>query len=86
MAKDMAGRSALAFLQAELRLGLTMSRIALQAHHGAKKERNRINARKAYDAILHYLPDSNLSAQEAQEIKTGLSALRSELQNLGEEF
>jgi len=63
-----------------------MSRIALQARHAGKKERNRVNARKAYDAILHYLPDSNLSAQEAQEIETGLSELRSELQNLGEEF
>lgn len=86
MAKDMGGRSGLAFLQAELRLGLTMSRIALQARHASKKERNRINARKACDAILHYLPDSNLSAQEAEEIKTRLSELRSALRDLGEEF
>ena len=63
-----------------------MSRIALQARHTGKKERNRINARKAYDAILHYLPGLNLSRQEVQEIETGLSELRSELQNLGEKL
>jgi hypothetical protein len=63
-----------------------MSRIARQARHAGKKKRNRISARRAYDAILRYLPASNLSAQEAQEIETGLSELRSELQNLGEVF
>jgi len=37
MAKDMSRRSALAFLEAELRLGVTMSRIALQTRHAGKK-------------------------------------------------
>jgi hypothetical protein len=86
MAKDLADRSGLAFLNAELRTGLTLSRIALSAIHQDKRERNRINARKAYDAILHYLPEANLSAREAEEIETRLAELRSELQLLGEKI
>lgn len=84
MAKGIAERSALAFLNAEIHTGLTMAHIALRARRPDKKERNRTNARKAYDAILHYLPQSNLSSSEAKEIQSRLAELRSVLQRLGE--
>ena len=63
-----------------------MSRIALNAEDKEKRERNRINARKAYESILHYLPESTLSEREIEEIQTRLAELRSDLQSLGEKI
>ena len=80
----MADRSALAFLNAEFHTGMAMSRVALLARSQEKKERNRANARKAYDSILHYLPGSHLTAREANDFETKLEELRAILKSLGE--
>ena len=76
--------SAIAFLNAELQTGLTMSRIALHARREDQKSRLRANARKAYDAILHYLPGSHLTPKQAADLEGKLAQLRSELELLGE--
>ena len=78
-------RSGIDFLRTEIRTGLTFSRIALDARED-KRDRNRVNARKAYDAIVHFMHGSALDADEAKEIKRGLAQLKSELVKLGEEF
>jgi len=72
------------FLRAELITGITRCRIALQARQEEKRQRNRVNARKAYDAILQYKPKSSLTASETAEIDSRLSELRALLLNLGE--
>jgi hypothetical protein len=72
------------FIRAELKTGSTLAHIALNAD-GEKRERNRINARKAYDSILHFLPTSMLSDVELAEIKESLAKLQGDLQSLGEE-
>ena len=41
------------FIRAELKTGSTLAHIALNSD-GEKRERNRVNARKAYDSILHF--------------------------------
>ena len=74
------------FLRTEIDTGLTMANIARKATHNDKKERNRTNARKAYDAILRFLPQSNLKADEEDQIKCGLAKLEAELRQLGEEL
>lgn len=74
------------FLRAELRTGLTLSRIALTANWPSKKERNCLHARKAYDSILHFLPQAGLSPDETAEVQTKLAELRAELQLLGEKI
>ena len=79
-------RSGIDFLRTEIRTGLTMSKIALDSTHEDKRERNRTNARKAYDAIVHFMPSSALDADETEEVERGLAQLRSELVKLGEEF
>lgn len=74
------------FLRAEIHTGLTRSKIALEATYQDKMERNRANARKAYDAVLRFIPQSVLEANEAEEIKRGLAQLESQLRQLGEEL
>jgi hypothetical protein len=75
----------LQFLRTELTMGLTFARIALEARTESKFERNRANARKAYDALLHFTPGTSLSAEEAQEIGASTAQLKSALQQLGED-
>ena len=77
--------SGIGFIRAELNTGFTLSRIALDAPEGVKRERNRTKARKAYDSILHFLPTSMLSDVELAEIKESLARLQGDLQSLGEE-
>jgi hypothetical protein len=48
-------------------------------------DRNRVNARKAYDALLHFIPKVPLTSEEAGEIKIKLAELKSELRLLGED-
>ncbi len=52
----------------------------------AVRERNRANARKAYDVILDALAKTTLDAKDAAEIKQGVHRLQRGLQQLGEVF
>ena len=73
------------FLRTELLAGLNFSKIALAAEDESKIERNRVNARKAYDALLRFIPDAVLSSEETKEINSQLSELKADLQRLGED-
>lgn len=72
------------FLRTELLTGRTLSHIALRSTSEEKRARNQANARKAYDAILHFLPSSHLDAEQVAEIKYKLEELKSDLRLLGE--
>ena len=72
------------FLRAELLTGLTLSKIAREARHDDKRERNRLNARKAYDSILRFMPKVDIVSEDLMDIRSKLEQLRSELQLLGE--
>jgi len=74
------------FFRTELRTGLTFSRIALKAAGEEKIRRNRVNARKAYDCILHFIPTATLSQADVQEISERMNELKSNLRKLGEEL
>jgi hypothetical protein len=73
------------FLRTEIMTGLTMSKVALEADQQDKVDRNRANARKAYDTALRFLATASLTNDEAQELKTKLAQLKSALRRLGEE-
>jgi len=73
------------FLRAELFAGMTRANIAQNTSDEAKKQRNCREARKAYDAVLQFLPTTFLSQEEKDEIDTKLSDLRFALRSLGEE-
>ena len=72
------------FLRSELTTGLTLSKIALDADQQDKAERNRVNAKKAYDTVLRFIPRVSLSREETSEIKSKLAQLRAALERLGE--
>ena len=73
------------FLRTELSTGLTLSRLALDARRQDKANRNRANARKAYDAVLRFMPKASLSVDETSEVNSKLQELKSQLKLLGEE-
>lgn len=77
-------QSGYSFVNAELDTGLTFARIALGAKGRNKIDRNRVNARKAYDSAMHFLPSTSLSSDEAGSIKEKISALQAALAKLGE--
>lgn len=73
------------FLRAELFAGMTRANIAQNTLDESKKQRNRVEARKAYDAILRFLPGTFLSQEENEQIDSGLKDLKFALRLLGEE-
>jgi hypothetical protein len=73
------------FLRSELSTGLTLTGIAQDSRDQARRNRNRTNARKAYDAVKRFVPRVPLLPDEIGEINSKLEQLRSNLQRLGEE-
>src|SRR5215467_3642846 len=71
------------FLRAEVQTGLTFSKIALQSRHQEKTDRNRANARKAYDCLLRFMPRVTPTTGEWGEIRASVAELKSNLQQLG---
>jgi predicted ribosome quality control (RQC) complex YloA/Tae2 family protein len=77
-------RAELGFLHAELQVGMSLASFALDTNRGDAVERNRVNARKAHDAVVRFMPLVKLSAAESDEIKRKLADLKSKLKLLGE--
>ena len=75
----------LGFLRAELAVGLSQARLASRAKRRNEIEQNRTNARKAYDAVLRFMPKVNLTPSDEKEIKAKLGELKSKLKLLGED-
>ena len=73
------------FLRVELQTGLMFSKIAREARHRDKRDRNCAQARRAYDALLRFIPKLlNGSFVGSDEMTRGLGRLKSELRELGE--
>jgi hypothetical protein len=80
------GGAGTGFLRAELFAGMTRANIAQTTSDEDKKDRNRREARKAYDAILRFLPQTFLSEEEKEQIDSRLADLKFMLLSVGEEF
>lgn len=72
------------FLRAEVQTGLTFARIALGARHQEKRDRNRVNAKKAYDTLLRYMPKDHATWGAWDDVRAKIAELKSQLQQLGE--
>lgn len=66
------------FLFAEILAATTRAHIALSTTEKDKKQRNYQEARKAYDTVLHFLPQTLLP----QEIKEQISSKLVDLESL----
>lgn len=71
-------------IKADLDASYTFASIACQANDGNKRMRNRKNARKGYDTVLHFLTTAKLTQGEAAEIDKGIARLKQALVELGE--
>ena len=71
------------FLRAELLAGITRAHIAENTSDESKTQRNRQEARKAYDSIFRFLPQTLLSQQEKEQIVSKLTELKVALRSLG---
>lgn len=76
------------FLLTELDTGLTFARLALAARsdNPQKRERNRKNARKAYDSLLRFQARTAFSSPEKTRLEEGKKELRAALRSLGEKL
>jgi hypothetical protein len=81
---DRTERDKVRFLMSELETGLTFANLAMDSSDAEKIATNTRNARKAYETILRFLPETALTQTDEREIAAALSALQSELQVLGE--
>jgi hypothetical protein len=70
----------------ECDLAVTFLKVADNSAIPETVQRNRGNARKAYDTILRHLPKLVLSAAETQSIERKLSSIRTRLEAVGEQF
>lgn len=78
--------SGLSFLLTEISSGLSFARIAREASpdDSGKTERNRRNARTAYETVLKFRNRVRLSDSASKKLETHLEELRSSLRQLGE--
>lgn len=71
-------------IKADLDAAYTFASIARQANDRNKRLRNRKNARKGYETVLHFLTTAKLTPGEAVEIDKGIARLKRVLVELGE--
>jgi hypothetical protein len=73
------------FLQVDLDLGLTMAQIACCAYDGSeKRERNRRNARQAYNAVLRFREKVVTTTEQSRQLSQKVKLLHKALVDLGE--
>ena len=73
------------FLRSELETGLTLVRIAQSAKRADKRNRNLVNARKAYETVLRFMPTVVLTTSQSRHMRNKLERLKNELHTLGED-
>jgi len=74
------------FLRIDAETALTFTGLALETDNPEKKDRNRKNARKAYDTILHLWDRVTFTSAEEAYMKATMERLKRELIQLGEKF
>ncbi len=73
-------------IKADLNAASTFASIARESDDEDKRLRNRKNARRGYDTILHFLSTAKLTQRDADEINGGVARLRRALLELGDTF
>lgn len=72
------------FLQIDSAIALTFSSMALETRNPEKRKRTTWSARKAYDTIMQFRENTDLSDQQRGKLETNLRRLKNELQRLGQ--
>ena len=74
------------FLKIDVETALTFTGLALETDNQEKKERNRKNARKAYDTIRQLWNKVTFTPSEETFMHEKLGRLKNDLELLGEKF
>jgi uncharacterized protein YicC (UPF0701 family) len=74
------------FLKIDVETALTFSGLALQTDNREKRDRNRKNARKAYDSILRLWDGVTFTPSQEGYIHEMMSRLKDDLEFLGDKF
>jgi hypothetical protein len=74
------------FLRIDVETALTFTQIALEADDPEKRDRNRKNARKAYDTILHLREKVEFNPPQHKYMNEKLEQLKRDLITLGEKL
>ena len=74
------------FLRIDVETALTFSGLALRTDNQEKLKRNRKNARRAYDTILHLWHHVTFTPSQEGYMHEMMGRLRNELELLGERF
>ena len=74
------------FLKIDAETALTFTQIALEADAPEKRDRNRKNARKAYDTILHLRKKVEFSPSQDKFMNEKIEQLKGDLITLGEKL
>jgi hypothetical protein len=74
------------FLKIDVETALTFTGLALETDNEEKKQRNRKNARKAYDAILRLWGNVTFTPSEEAHMHEKMGILKNDLELLGEKF
>jgi hypothetical protein len=73
------------FIYSELETGITFASLALDSQTDEKRQRNRQNARKAFDTARHFLKQRAVEEIVAQpDLQERLNKLKQLLRELGE--
>jgi hypothetical protein len=74
------------FLKIDVQTALTFTGLALETDNEEKKIRNRKNARKAYDTILHLWDNVTFTPTDEGYMHEKMGRLKGDLELLGEKF
>jgi hypothetical protein len=81
-----ANAASIDFLKVEVHTGLTFARIAHHSTHEEKTERNRAQARLAYDTVLRFIGRVSMTDAESASLTEQMAELKQQLKDLGELF
>lgn len=82
-----AEKAGFSFLVTDLDLAITMAHIASQSGQDPeKRNRNRDNARRAFDSVSRLTQKAVLDEGEREQVNEKLAKLKSALKQLGESF
>ena len=74
------------FLKIDVETALTFTKIALETDDREKRDRNRKNARKAYDTILHLRKKVEFRPSQDKFMNEKIEQLKGDLITLGEKL
>jgi uncharacterized coiled-coil DUF342 family protein len=85
--KDELNDRKIELMKVDLEVASTFAMIAEDSRNDAvKRTRNRANARRGYDTIIHFMETAILTKADRNTLTKNLGRLKSTLVRLGEEF